>query len=98
MQGSPMLDPSLPVSARDASTPSISIGARADRNGSAGWIGGSRNTAIFIAGLIAVCGLSIVIGIATPLGSFGHDTLFLLSNGYRVVQGQVPHRDFSSAW
>ncbi len=93
-----MLDSSLPASVRDANTPSISIGARADRNAKLGWMGDSRNAVIFIVGLIVVCGLSIVIGIATPLGSFGHDTLFLLSNGYRVAQGQIPHRDFSSAW
>ncbi len=63
-----------------------------------GRIARNRTGAIFIAVLIVVCGLSTVVGIAAPLGSFGHDTLFLLDNAYRVIQGQVPHRDFSSAW
>ncbi len=33
-----------------------------------------------------------------PLRVFEHDIFFLLDNAYRVVQGQVPHRDFFSAW
>ncbi len=53
---------------------------------------------IFIAALVVVCGLSAFIGIPAPLGSFAHDTFFFLDNAYRVSQGQVPHRDFSSAW
>lgn len=57
-----------------------------------------RYDAIFIAALVLVCGLSAFIGIAAPLGSFAHDTFFLLDNAYRVIQGQVPDRDFSSAW
>jgi hypothetical protein len=32
------------------------------------------------------------------LGNYAHDTFFFLDNAYRVIQGQVPHRDFSSAW
>jgi hypothetical protein len=54
--------------------------------------------ATFIAALVLVCGVSAFIGIAAPLGSFAHDTFFFLDNAYRVAQGQVPHRDFSSAW
>lgn len=54
--------------------------------------------AIFIAALILVCGLSVFIGMPAPLHSYAHDTFFLLDNAYRVIQGQVPHRDFSSAW
>lgn len=57
-----------------------------------------RSDAAFVVALILVCGLSTLIGVAAPLGSFAHDTFFLLDNAYRVVQGQVPHRDFSSAW
>ncbi len=45
-----------------------------------------------------ICGLSAFIGIAAPLGNFAHDTFFLLGNAYRIVQGQVPSRDFSSPW
>jgi hypothetical protein len=58
----------------------------------------SRSDTLFIAALLLVCSLSIFVGIAVPLGTFAHDTFFLLDNAYRVVQGQVPHRDFSSAW
>ena len=54
--------------------------------------------AVFISVLVLVCGLSAFIGLAVPLHSEGHDMFFLLDNAYRVVQGQVPHRDFSSAW
>jgi hypothetical protein len=61
------------------------------------WRLGQSDTA-FIAALVLVCGLSAFIGVAAPLGSFAHDTFFFLDNAYRVAQGQVPHRDFSSAW
>jgi hypothetical protein len=54
--------------------------------------------AAFIAALVLVCSLSAFIGVAVPLGSFAHDTFFFLDNAYRVAQGQIPHRDFSSAW
>jgi hypothetical protein len=57
-----------------------------------------RSDAVFIVALVLVCGLSAFIGVAAPLGSFAHDTFFFLDNAYRVAQGQVPHRDFSSAW
>lgn len=59
-------------------------------------VGGSD--VVFIAVLLFVCGLSVWIGVAAPLRSFAHDVFFFLDNGYRVAQGQVPHRDFSSAW
>src|SRR6185369_16653059 len=52
---------------------------------------------VFALSLLAICGLAIRVGIA-PLRLFEHDTFFLLDNGYRVAQGQIPHRDFSSAW
>jgi hypothetical protein len=32
------------------------------------------------------------------LGVFEHDVFFSLANAYRVSQGQIPHRDFASAW
>lgn len=53
---------------------------------------------VFVVVLVVVCGLSVFVGLAEPLGSFAHDTFFLLGNAYRVAQGQVPSRDFSSAW
>lgn len=54
--------------------------------------------AILVAALAIVCGLSVFVGAAGPLGSFGHDTFFVLGNAYRIIHGQIPHRDFSSAW
>lgn len=30
--------------------------------------------------------------------AFEHDVFFLLGNAYRVAEGQIPHRDFSSSW
>jgi hypothetical protein len=56
-----------------------------------------RADLIFVAGLAAICGLTIAVGIA-PLRVFEHDTFFALDGAFRVLRGQVPHRDFSSAW
>ena len=53
--------------------------------------------ASFLTTLVAVCGLTAWVG-AAPLRLFQQDIFFLLDGGYRVLQGQVPHRDFSSAW
>lgn len=52
---------------------------------------------LFIASLGAICGLTAFIGVA-PIRLFGHDIFFSLDNSYRVLQGQIPHRDFESAW
>ena len=52
---------------------------------------------LFVSALIAICGLAVFIGLA-PIVLFGHDVFFFLDNSYRVLQGQVPHRDFESAW
>jgi hypothetical protein len=52
---------------------------------------------IFWASLILVCGVTAYVGLP-PLAMFGHDVFFFLDNAYRVLQGQVPHRDFQSAW
>jgi hypothetical protein len=72
-----------------------------DEGGAGGIFGFSqlcRGDVVFVAALVAVCALSVFIGVAGPLGSFTHDIFFLLDNAYRVVLGQVPDRDFSSAW
>lgn len=52
----------------------------------------------FALSLIVVCSATAYIGIVSPLRSFAHDAFFFLDNAYRVTQGQVPDRDFSSAW
>jgi len=57
-----------------------------------------RSDVAFIAALVLACALAAFIGVPAPLGSYAHDTFFFLDNAYRVIQGQVPDRDFSSAW
>lgn len=44
-----------------------------------------------------ICGAAIYTG-AVPTRIFGHDVFFLLDNGWRVVNGQRPHIDFTSPW
>ena len=56
-----------------------------------------RADAFFLGGLAAICGLTVAVGMA-PLRLFEHDTFFALDGAFRVLRGQVPHRDFSSAW
>ncbi len=73
-------------------------GLAADRGGVFGFSQLRRSDVVFVVALAAVCGLSVFIGVAGPLGSFTHDIFFLLDNAYRVVLGQVPGGDFSSAW
>jgi len=57
----------------------------------------TRADAFFLGGLAAICGLAVAVGLA-PLRLFEHDTFFALDGAFRVLRGQVPHRDFSSAW
>jgi hypothetical protein len=57
----------------------------------------TRPRIIFLAAVVIICAVTVWTGVA-PLRLFEHDIFFLLDNGYRVAQGQVPHRDFSSAW
>lgn len=52
---------------------------------------------LFLGALFAICGLTVFIGLP-PVVMFGHDIFFFLDNCYRVLQGQIPHRDFQSAW
>jgi len=52
---------------------------------------------VFIAAVALACGLAAFAGMPV-LGVFEHDTFFSLANAYRVSQGQIPHRDFASAW
>jgi len=51
----------------------------------------------FLPILLILCGLAAFAG-AAPVSIFGHDIFFFLDNSYRVLQGQIPHRDFGSAW
>jgi hypothetical protein len=57
----------------------------------------TRGDINFIAAIVIICAVTVWIGVP-PQRLFEHDIFFLLDNGYRVAQGQVPNRDFSSAW
>jgi len=57
----------------------------------------SRNDWAVIAAVALICGLAAFAGMPV-LGVFEHDVFFSLANAYRVSQGQIPHRDFASAW
>lgn len=52
---------------------------------------------LFLSFLVMICVTAIFIG-AVPTRIFGHDMFFLLDNGWRVVNGQRPHIDFTSPW
>lgn len=56
----------------------------------------SWNDWVVVAAVALVCGLGAFVGMPA-LRVFEHDIFFLLDNGYRVSQGQIPHRDFSAA-
>jgi hypothetical protein len=65
-----------------------------------GWTGWPHFSggAIFVSAMLLICGATVFMGLAAPLHSAAHDMFFLLDSAYRVAQGQIPHRDFSSAW
>lgn len=56
-----------------------------------------RPFCLFVACLFLVCGAAVYVG-AVPTHRFGHDIFFFLDNGWRVINGQRPHLDFTSAW
>jgi hypothetical protein len=52
---------------------------------------------LFLVILISICAIPVYVGVPrTKL--YGSDILFFLDGGWRVVSGQRPHVDFSSAW
>jgi hypothetical protein len=53
-------------------------------------------TSLFI-GLLLICGATALTG-AVPTRMFGHDTFFLLDNGWRAISGQRVHLDYYSPW
>ena len=57
---------------------------------------GSRWRLIFFVALLLVCAATAFIGVV-PVMVFGHDTFFLLDNGWRLWCGQRPHADYFSA-
>ncbi|HEY1219421.1 MAG TPA: hypothetical protein VGF03_10820 [Bryobacteraceae bacterium] len=57
----------------------------------------SWNDGVVIAAVVLACGLAAFIGMPV-LRQFEHDVFFSLDNAYRISQGQIPHRDFASAF
>ena len=52
---------------------------------------------VFLTGLAVICGAAVFTG-AVPTRIFGHDVFIPLDIGWRVLNGQRPHVDFTSAW
>lgn len=60
--------------------------------------GSSRYKAYFAATLAFICSLTLYVGFPHSLSSYGHDSFFFLDNAYRVLRGQIPYADFSTAF
>jgi hypothetical protein len=52
---------------------------------------------VLIAGLALICGAAAFIG-AVPTRIYGHDIFIYLGNGWRILNGQRPHVDFTCPW
>lgn len=52
---------------------------------------------VVIAAVLLAGGLAAFVGMPV-LRMYQHDIFFSLDNAYRVSQGQIPHRDFASAF
>jgi hypothetical protein len=52
---------------------------------------------VLIAGLALICGAAAFIG-AVPTRIYGHDIFIYLGNGWRILNDQRPHVDFTSPW
>ncbi|MGA2038315.1 MAG: hypothetical protein ABSH42_03480 [Bryobacteraceae bacterium] len=57
----------------------------------------SRTDWLVLLAVAIVCGLAAFIGVPV-LREFGHDLFSVLGSSYRVNRGQIPHRDFPSAF
>lgn len=57
----------------------------------------ARLPIVFFAGLALICGATAFIG-AVPTRIYGHDIFIYFGNGWRVLNGQRPHLDFTSPW
>ncbi len=56
-----------------------------------------RPLIVFLGGLTLICGATALIG-AVPARIYGHDIFIYLGNGWRIINGQRPHVDFTSPW
>jgi hypothetical protein len=52
---------------------------------------------VFLTGLVLICGVTAFIG-AVPTRMYGHDVFITLELSWRLINGQRPHVDFTSAW
>jgi hypothetical protein len=51
----------------------------------------------FAIALFLICGIPAYVGVPRT-HEFGYDVFFFLDGGWRVLSGQRPHADFSTAW
>ena len=51
----------------------------------------------FLGCLLTICGMAAFTG-AVPTREYGHDIFTMLDNGWRIISGQRPHVDYTSAW
>src|SRR5450755_901484 len=56
-----------------------------------------RPEVAFFAALAILCGVIAFIG-AVPTKIYGHDIFIYLGNGWRIINGQRPHVDFTTPW
>jgi hypothetical protein len=52
---------------------------------------------VFFSGLAVICGATAFVG-AVPTKIYGHDVFVWLAGGWRAINGQRPHLDFTSPW
>ncbi len=57
----------------------------------------ARLLVVLIAGLILICSVAALTG-AVPTRIYGHDVFVSLDAGWRIINGQRPHVDFTSGW
>ena len=63
----------------------------------AGFLSERQLLLVFLTGLVLICGVTAFIG-AVPTRMYGHDVFLTLEMSWRLINGQRPHVDFTSAW
>src|SRR5687768_7818666 len=64
------------------------------------WAAASWSRAIVGVSAATIIAIAILTAVAGPIHVrlYGHDSFFLLDNGWRALHGQRVHVDYSSAW
>jgi hypothetical protein len=57
----------------------------------------ARLVFVFFFGLVLICGVAALTG-AVPTRIYGHDVFVPVDAGWRIINGQRPHLDFTSGW